>query len=143
MSTPREIRPYYLQSRDSEIITALPERGYTVYQLSDAVDYKSFFSSGARVFPLDPPIGELTSWDAFSDSLWYGLNNSGHRRIAICWTDAGVMLQNDPAQFDVATQCLADVADQLHSDPESHVERLIILLFGDGPAFNDVPSDVT
>ena len=85
----------------------------------------------------DPPLGQGLSWDAFSDSLWSGVDALREPRISVLWRRADVLLHSAPAVFDEAVQCFREVA-VLAQDPASGIDlpttlRLLLVHDGDAP----------
>lgn len=113
-----EIKPGLKRTRavDAEATRRQAEQaGYTTFVLPEKgiVDRASFFEAVRTTLPLDPPLIGSHSWDALSDSLWEGLYRHCDRRIAILWLGTRGMATAAPADFEIAVNVLADVANSL------------------------------
>lgn len=80
-----------------------------------------FVRESSRTLPLDPPLGPGLRWDAFSDSLWSGIDELRASRVAIVWYRADVLSAADPRPYAEAQQCFEEVAT-LAQDPKSGIE---------------------
>jgi len=100
------------------------QSGYTTFMLPEKgiVDRVSFFEAVRTTLPLDPPLVGSRSWDALSDSLWEGLYSHPARRIVILWLGTRGMANSAPADFEMALNVLADVANSL-VDPQATREK--------------------
>lgn len=96
------------------------QAGFTTFVLPAraVVDRASFFDAIRATFPLDPPLMGSSAWDALSDSLWEGLYTHPARRIAILWAGTHAMAVAAEADFEIALNILADVANLL-ADPRA------------------------
>ncbi|MFB9905743.1 barstar family protein [Allokutzneria oryzae] len=77
---------------------------------------EGFFRAIDRVIRLSPPLLSARSWDAFSDSLWEGIDSLGSDRIVIIWPDSSALSDGFPEEFELALAVLDDVARML-ADP--------------------------
>lgn len=100
------------------------QAGYTTFVLpkNGIVDRASFFEAVRTTLPLVPPLIGSHSWDALSDSLWEGLYRHSDRRIAILWLGTRGMEIEAPADFEIALNILADIANSL-LDPRATREN--------------------
>lgn len=90
----------------------------------------AFFDAIKATLPLDPPIVGSQSWDALSDSIWNGLDNSTAQQLAIIWPGSDEMARTECEEFEQATSVLSDISDLL-ADPEATVgqtKALVVLL---------------
>jgi Barstar (barnase inhibitor) len=109
----------------------LRAQGWGVYVLpASMTDGEEFIVAAKAMLPLDPPLMSNDNWNALSDSLWEGLYESGHDRIAIVWPGSGAMAVGDRDSFENARAVLSLVAETL-SDPKAtvgHPKTLTVLL---------------
>jgi Barstar (barnase inhibitor) len=108
-----------------------------VFDGSRVDSHSDFVAAANAMLPLDPPLGEGLSWDAFSDSLWSGVDALREPRIAVLWQRADVLSRSAPAVFDAAIQCFREVA-VLAQDPASGIDvptslTLLLVHGGDAP----------
>jgi hypothetical protein len=91
---------------------ALQHAGYHIVELDGTgiEDGVSFFQVARGALPLDPPLGGGMSWDAFSDSLWGGLDVLGTKRVAILWTAVERVLEHGLQDMLQVVECVLDVA---------------------------------
>ena len=89
--------------------------GVPVFVLETGVpaDRHTFFAAVRSAFPLDPPVISSRSWDAFSDSLWEGIETLGASQVVILWPDAHQMKSGAPDDYETAIAVLDDVAHSL------------------------------
>lgn len=80
-----------------------------------------FVVAANTMLPLDPPLGQGLSWDAFSDSLWSGIDTLRAPRIVVLWRRADVLSNAAPVVFDEAVQSFREVAS-LAQDPASGID---------------------
>ena len=92
-----------------------------VFDGSRVSSHAEFVAAANATLPLDPPLGEGLSWDAFSDSLWSGIDALGAPRITVLWQRADVLSASSPAVFDQAVLCFREVAE-LAQDPGSGID---------------------
>jgi hypothetical protein len=75
-----------------------------------------FFNAVKAVFPLDPPLGDGSVWDALVDSMFGGLVDCPAGCIDIVWEHWTQMAREAPQDFEIAVGCLAQVANQLSNE---------------------------
>ena len=84
--------------------------GWLVYLLPPGIADKASFFEGVRaVLPLDPPLVGNQSWDALSDSVWAGLDQTEGKRIAIVWPQARLAVP----ELQTAVRILEDLTESL------------------------------
>ena len=86
-----------------------------------AVDCASFFDAVRASLPLNPPIFSSDNWDALSDSIWNGLDESDTNRILIVRSNSD-RLKESPKDFETALYVLQDITETIAS-PELTVGR--------------------
>jgi Barstar (barnase inhibitor) len=91
--------------------------GAAVFDLATArgSTRQAFFDAVRAALPLDPPLVRSQSWDTLSDSVWGGLDSLDTRTIVITWRDASTFKDVAPAEFEIASSTLHDVAERLAS----------------------------
>jgi hypothetical protein len=89
------------------------EPGTMVFTLrgKSIVTQADFVAAANAALPLDPPLGEGLSWDAFSDSLWSGIDALRAPRVIVAWEHAEVLANAAPTAFDEALRCFREVSD--------------------------------
>jgi hypothetical protein len=100
-------------------------------------DAKSFFIAAKLVLPMDPPLSGKVNWDAFSDSLWYGIDNLNQQKIAVLWKQADNMMNLEARNFQIAVECFEDVATSIveESNEKNLKSDILIFLFGTSDDF--------
>jgi hypothetical protein len=118
-------------SQLDDVLLQLRNDMFVVHRIDDVTDAKSFFAFAKNNLPLDPPLSGRVNWDAFSDSLWNGIDETQNHKVAICWVGADVMRRRDPKAFRIAIDCLNDVAATLQDEyRQNGVEfEIAVLLF--------------
>ena len=95
----------------------LEKERWLVFELPEGItDKRAFFQAVKDTLPLNPPLDSDHRWDALSDSLWEGLGESDHDRIAIIWPGSTTMAKGRwwwPGPREIARELLAAVADDL------------------------------
>lgn len=135
----------YAQSNSlPELYNVLANYECRIFELDGNVisDAESFFASIIATLPLDPPLSGKVNWDAFSDSLWYGMDGIAKivPHIAIIWKNAENMMRHDFTAFQTAIACFEDVASTVATD-EYGVEKpvkLRVFLLGQGTQFSSI-----
>jgi hypothetical protein len=112
----------------------LKENGFRIFVIDgDSIsDAESFFSQIVSVLPLDPPLSGKVNWDAFRDSLWFGVDGLEETSVAIMWINCENIVEHDYQSFRTAVECFEDVALSIASE-ESGVDtptRLLVFLIG-------------
>lgn len=100
-------------------------------------DARSFFVQARKALPLDPPLSGAVNWDAFSDSLWEGLDGLSKPRVALIWKAAHKMLDGSLPDLLTAADSLSGVARSVR-DPSTGIAtptELLLFLVGTGPNF--------
>lgn len=123
----------------SELKTLLDREHFTVLEIdgSEVRDARSFFIQATTALPLEPPLSGVVNWDAFSDSLWQGLDGLAKPRVALIWTGAQQMLEGGLPDLLTAVDVLCDVARSVR-DPLTGVAtptEVLLFLVGLGPNF--------
>ncbi len=98
-------------------------RAERVFALDGTVikSQEDFVRECSCVLPLDPPLGPGLRWDAFSDSLWSGIDELRVSKVAIVWYRADVLAVADPNVYAEAQRCFQEVG-ALAEDPKSGIE---------------------
>ena len=135
---------YIKSSSLPELYNVLADDECRVFELDGNVinDAESFFASIITILPLDPPLSGKVRWEAFSDSLWYGMDGLAKTspHVAILWKNAENMMQHDFTAFQTAIACLEDVASTVATD-EYGIEmpvKLRVFLLGQGTIFSPI-----
>jgi hypothetical protein len=130
-----------VQTQSSQtLIQSLKQDGYKIFELNGKTikDSGSFFEEAIRKLPLDPVLASgNVNWDAFSDSLWSGLDELESARMAILWTDCSGMLEWNLCEFLTAVDSFKQVSMSLYDAESGASVRITLLLFlmGDGANF--------
>ncbi|ACX86914.1 barstar family protein [Pectobacterium parmentieri] len=66
--------------------------------------------------PLDPPLYSLCNFDAFSDSLFGGLDSLGEHKICVFLVDLKNALKNDDENYSVILDILSDNVSYLKTE---------------------------
>jgi hypothetical protein len=115
----------------SSFIADLQKDGYTIYQLDPVFGASDFFSMVRERLPLDPPLSGRVNWNAFTDSLWNGIDSSGSAKNAIIWHNPRRMADNEPDAYREAVECLHDVISDFRKEyslGRTNVTHLAIVL---------------
>ena len=96
----------------------LESEGYTLFTIDRVRNAAEFFEAVKSSFPLDPPISGRVNWDAFSDSLWSGLETCQSDRVALVVLDATEFQKNDSRAFDLLVECMVDAAHQVEDEKQ-------------------------
>lgn len=126
-----------LEDQISDVRSALTAAEFKVYRLSGITSVEDFFLHVRDDLPMAPPISGQVHWDAFSDSLWGGLDETGDERIAIFWENADQLLMKDSESFQIAIEIFSHVASSL-ANPQFNADKLPLLkifMFGAGSEF--------
>lgn len=119
--------------------TSLKKNGFRIFQLDgeDIVDAESFFKKIVRVVPQDPPLSGKCNWDAFTDSLWGGLDELAEENVAFIWTKAENMFEHGIPDLFTALDCFKELALSVANQEYgiSKPVRLLIFLVGKGKNF--------
>jgi hypothetical protein len=130
----------FVRQESLEILRdSLGKKGFRVFQMdgTDVKDARSFFKKIVNVFPQDPPLSGKCNWDAFTDSLWGGLDELAQERVAFIWTRVEKMFEFGIPDLFTAIECFKDVASSV-SNPEYGISKpveLYIFLVGNGQNF--------
>lgn len=117
----------------------LKEDGFYILQLDgeNIKDATSFFKKVVEVFPQDPPLSGKCNWDAFTDSLWGGLDELSEEKVAFIWTKVENMFEYGIPDLFMALDCFVELARSV-SNYETGISKpikLIIFLIGKGKNF--------
>lgn len=117
-----------------DFCAAMQSDGFVLYVLDSVADAQSFFIEAKRTFPLDPPISGKVHWDAFSDSLWGGLDACKSSKIALVVRDADVFRLSDKAGFETALECMLDAGKEVEAEKRSEGkdDAEIVVVLGEG-----------
>ncbi len=98
-----------------ELRRVLEADGVVVYVIPSAgiTDQASFFKAAEAALPLDPPEIGAGGWDAFSDSLWNGIDELEAERVAILWPNGRAVAQAVAPELDLVFAVFDDVATAL------------------------------
>lgn len=101
------------------------------------VDGATFLARAAEVLPLDPPLASRDNWDAFSDSVWGGLEQLAKERVALIWTSVEEMLKRGLQDLLISVTCLQQVAAEVATARYgiSHPVVFVVFLAGKGDNF--------
>ncbi len=118
---------------------SLQKKGFNIFELDgdNVKDAKSFFKKIVNVFPQDPPLSGKCNWDAFTDSLWGGLDELAQERVAFIWTKVEEMFEYGIPDLFIALDCLKELASSV-SNPGYGISKpvqLLIFLVGKGKNF--------
>lgn len=121
------------------LITSLKKKGYHILKMDgeNVKDAKSFFKEIVNVFPQDPPLSGQCNWDAFTDSLWGGLDEIAQERVAFIWTKVEEMFEYGIPDLFTALDCFKELASSV-SNLEYGISKpvkLLIFLVGSGKNF--------
>lgn len=114
MSIPDHYR-VHLRSRDEPAGAVADASPLLVLDGSQITSEEQFFRAARQSLPCNPPLGGGCHWDALSDSVYCGLQDS-FQRCTIWWKDAQELLRRDPAAFGLAVSVLADIAEWASKD---------------------------
>jgi hypothetical protein len=120
----------------------LDQAGFLLLEIDGAEvrDARSFFAQAKRTLPLDPPLEGTVNWDAFSDSLWQGIDNLSTPRMALLWTAVHNMLERGLTDLLAAADALSSVARSVR-DPSSGIDRptdVLLFFVGQGTNFRSL-----
>jgi len=127
------------QSQAEVLRAELDKRQYTVLELHGEFVYDkiSFLRQAATDLPQPPDLISRDNWDAFADSLWWGLAALDGTKFAIIWTNAQNILRSGLGDLLIALSCFTDIANSIrnaeHGFPRP--SEVIVFLLGDGPNF--------
>ena len=132
------------QSQLDKVMATLAELGYRIFTLDgkNIHDKLSYLAQAAQDLPQPPDLVSRNNWDAFNDSLWFGLHELLDNRVAFVWTDAQDMMHGDQKDFLIAVDILEELSGNVaHTEHRfSHPMDLRTFLFGEGDEFPvDVP----
>lgn len=119
-------------------IAKLEEMGFFCgYVLSGSAipDRKSMLAAISKCFELEKPV---SSWDVLSDLMWEALMQRPHRRIALFWHDADVMVSKNLQLFLDALDvldALGEVCESQEITSCTHPVIVRIVALGDGLSF--------
>lgn len=101
------------------ICKSMESEGFTVFLVETASDAQSFFTQAKKAFPLDPPISGRVHWDAFSDSLWGGLDACKESRVALVVRDITGFRESNKQEYEIAISCLTNTATEVEAEKKS------------------------
>ncbi|MEX0717791.1 MAG: barstar family protein [Planctomycetaceae bacterium] len=141
---PMEYQPEFVRfdrsAKADATIRTLKDDGFTVFVIDGIDSPEAFFTYVKDNLPMDPPLSGDVNWNAFADSLWYGLDATQETHVSICWLNADQMVEARPQHFWLAIQCLDDVARNFSEDWDDPDGRHVIVriwVFGDGALFEE------
>lgn len=133
-----EVVTCYHQSAMAQITAVLQADGFTIIPFDGAtiVDKASFLVQAVQDLPLDEGC-QPRGWDGFVDCLWGGLYHLPAERVALLWSSAHVLLEQDLQTFLTVNRLLNHVARSVGTTENgfSHKMRLVTFLLGDSTLF--------
>jgi hypothetical protein len=126
-----------------ELATRLRTEGVVVYEIDGSTvrDAISFLAVARKRLPLDPPIAnDSPNWDAFSDSLFGGIDLQGEATAStsfvVMWTHVENMLEGGLPDLLHVVNVFEQVSRQLRSPVDDEPRRsLSLVLVGEGRNF--------
>lgn len=107
------------------------ELGYRVFSLPSGIsDRGALIRAVKAAVPLDPPIQGDDSWDAFSDSLWGGLDSLETRGVALLWPGSAQLREKQPEDYAIAGEVFADICSTLVTAQATSALKQIVVLCG-------------
>lgn len=130
----------FVRRESLEILRAsLKKKGFRIFQMDgdNVKDAKSFFKKIVNVFPQDPPLSGKCNWDAFTDSLWGGLDEIAQERVAFIWTRVEEMFEYGIPDLFTALDCFKELGSSVSNQDYgiSKPVQLLIFLVGNGKNF--------
>lgn len=129
----------------SDLIDQLTTLGipYFVLDGRNVNDSKTFFAEAARTLPLDPPLlGTKRNWDAFTDSVFGGLDLLAQSRVVFILDNADRIIEE--SLMDLITICLVmheAIMKVMRTSTNITVPvRLAFILLGSAQGFSSVPN---
>jgi hypothetical protein len=118
----------------SSLCNELESNGFKLFSIGSPTDAPEFFAQAKNEYPLDPKISGDVHWDAFSDSLWGGLDACSESKIALVIRDATVFSEGCPKDYDIALDCMSDAAREVEAEKQNEgMEKAeIVLVVGVG-----------
>lgn len=126
------------KSLDS-LINELVQNDYYIYQLNgeNIYDSKTFYNICIDVLPTDPPLAKKDSpnFDAFSDSIRGGISEQESDKVAVIWTKAQNIANNNLNDLFRIIQIFYDISTSLSEDYFDRTIDLLIFLVDNGQNF--------
>ncbi len=94
-----------------------------VIEGANIVDQCSFIDAMKATFPMDPPLVGNDHWDAFSDSLFGGLDELDAKQVVLVWMNSELMEQKANGDYQIALECLGDVCEILANPQRSNCAK--------------------
>ncbi len=116
----------------NEVIEGAKLAAWLVFELDGRkiADRNSFFDCARANLPMDPPLFSNRSWDAFSDSLWGGIDALPESKILIVWRKANTMASASCSDFEIAKGILLELANSLgcSDDTDGNPKEVCIIV---------------
>ena len=112
-----------------QMIENLRDAGFFVIEFDGGESAAAFFEEVKDKLPLDPPLSGRVNWNAFSDSLWSGLNDLAAEAVVVVWRGASRLQHADSWSFAVAQDIFAEVASQLNRGMYGAKKKIIRIIF--------------
>lgn len=107
------------------------ELGYRVFCLPSGIsDRGALIRAVKAAVPSDPPMRGDDNWDAFSDSLWGGLDSLETRGVALLWPVSAQLKETHPGDYAIASEVFADICSTLVTDQATSALKQIVVLCG-------------
>lgn len=113
-------------NRFEQTLHQLKDDGFYVIEFECRGSVIELFREFKQKLPLDPPISGNVNWDAFTDSLWSGINDLENDLVALVWRDAWKLRQADNPSFEIAQEVLSTVACQLTAGAYGASRRKVV-----------------
>jgi len=131
------------QAQALELTARLRTEGVVVYELDGSMvrDAVTFLAAARERLPLDPPsTNDRPNWDAFSDSLFGGIDLQGEATAStsfvVMWTHVENMLEGGLPDLLQVVSVFEQVSRQLRSPVDDEPRRsLSLVLVGEGRNF--------
>lgn len=100
----------------AELLAQLAGYEWYVYPIPEGiVDRATFMRIVSDVLPLCPTLIGGLNWDAWSDSIWGGLDQLGAPKVAVVFPDLRKFRRQQPDNYEIAMGVLQDLVSGLEN----------------------------
>ncbi|AOR64138.1 barstar family protein [Pectobacterium wasabiae] len=109
---------FFQTDRFTGLVNRYKNHGYVTISanFNQAKSIYDVFDEIKASLPLDPPLYSLCNFDAFSDSLFGGLDSLGEHKICVFLVDLKSALKNDDVNYSLILEVLSDNVSYLKTE---------------------------
>ena len=128
-----EVINCFRTSDSDKVVEALNQSDFSIITLKgiNIVNKETFFKQAAQDIPQPNGLVAESSWDALNDNLWSSLYEGNSHKIALVWTDAEELLDNDVQSFLKAVDLFTFFARDISSvKRKTNAKSFILVMLG-------------